>query len=48
METGDPQSDSGCDDDDESDDDERHVKSKSNFASARAFVARAVPVNYCN
>ena len=42
--TGDPPSDSECDDQDESDDDERHVKSKSNFASARAFVARTVQV----
>ena len=41
--TGDPPSDSECDDQDESDDDERHVKSKSNLASARAFVARVVP-----
>ena len=43
--TGDPPSDSESDEPDESDDDERHVKSKSNFASARAFVARVVPVN---
>ena len=42
--TGDPPSDSEYEnDDDESDDDERHVKSKNYFASARAFVARAVP-----
>ena len=38
--TGDPPSDSESEEQDESDDDERHVKSKSNYASARAFVAR--------
>ena len=40
--TGDPPSDSESEEQDESDDDERHVKSKSNYASARAFVARVV------
>ena len=43
VSTGDLLSDSECNDD-ESDNDERNMKSKSNFARARAFVAQAVQV----